>query len=236
MSEKTHLDFNFLDENTKPPAEKKAAAAPEPKSAAHSEQVKFFEYFKECFTNFSKFAEKYLNTKSNPRYLLLVVWVVGVGTVADRVIGSSSDYSSWGEAWAIALFGGILSGALTYFIAGWFYDVRVGWSKGNRNVDTSRNIYIFSSLPIALLSILSFVFNNMAYGDDYFSSYAYDGSVVDIICFLLLIPVLIYAIRMGYKAAREVMGVEKGRAIWWFAVAPGIFYILIIGFVALGSS
>lgn len=233
MNEKKHLDFNFLDETPTKPEEKASAPVSTP---FHGEQVKFFEYFKECFTNFPKFAQKYLTTKTNPKYLLFVVWVVGVGTVADRVIGSSSDYSTWGEAWAIALFGGILSGALVYFIGGWFYDVRVGWSKGNRNVDTSRNIYAFSSLPIALLSILSFIFNHMAYGDDYFSSYAYDGSAVDILVFLAFIPVAIFAIRMGYKAAREVMGAEKSRAIWWFAVAPGVFYALIIGFAALGSS
>lgn len=234
MNEKKHLNFDFLDEGTKSAeAISITKDTPSTTSSGPDTKISFIEYFKSYFTDFPKFAEKHLTT-SNPRYLLLVIWVVGVGMVMDRVIGSNTDYSSWGEGWAIALFGGIISGALAYYIAGWFYNVRVKWSKGKDAIDTSRHIYIFAALPIAITTVLSFIFNQMAYGDDYF--YSYDATAVDMIFLLVFLVALFISIRMGYRAAREVLGAAKGRAIGWFIVAPAIFYTVVIFFSAIASS
>jgi len=232
MNDKKHLNFDFLDKDVK---DTESISVDNTSTKVSSEADKkngFIEYFKLCFTNFSDFSKKYLTTK-NPKYLLFTIWIVGIGTAMDRIIGSSSDYSSWGEGWAIALFGGILSGAIAYYIAGWFYNVRIKWSKGKDDLDTSRHIYIFASLPIALSTILSFLFNQMAYGDEYF--YSYDATTVDVIFLFVFIVALFISIRMGYKAAREVMGADKGRAIGWFIVAPTIFYVLVI-FLSAASS
>jgi hypothetical protein len=234
MSDKKHLNFDFLDEGTKSAeAVSIPKSTPSTTSSGSEAKISFIEYFRHYFTDFPKFAEKHL-TVSKPRYLLLVIWAVGVGTVMDRIIGSNTDYSTWGEGWAIALFGGILSGALAYYIAGWFYNVRVKWSKGRDSIDTSRHIYIFATLPIAITTVLSFIFNQMAYGEDYFNSY--DATSVDMVFFFVFLAALFISIRMGYKAAREVLGASKGRAIGWFIIAPAIFYTVLIFFSAIASS
>ncbi len=222
MNEKKSLNFDFLDDNPKKTDEK--VSAPVAASGPTPSTVKFFPYFKECFTNFSKFAKDNLVT-ANPKYLLLAIWVLGIGSAIDRL--SSSDSSSWGEVWAIAIFGGILAGAIAYYIGGWFYHVRVGWSKGTGAINTSRNIYTFSSLPISVVAIGSLVFNQMAYGSDYFDSYYSDASSVDVIFALLSLIAIAYSIYISYRAVRDVMNTEKGRSIWWFVVAPAIFYVLI---------
>jgi hypothetical protein len=218
MEKKDKIDFNldFLDK------EKKIGTVSAPIDSA---KVKFFQYFKECLTNFPKFAKDHLLAPS-PNFLLLVIWVLGIGNAADRL--TSSNSSTWGEVWAVAIFGGILVGAIAYYIGGWFYHVRVGWSKGRGSIDTARNIYIFSSLPISLISIGSLFFNMIAYGSDYFDSYYAEASIVDIIFGLLAIAAIGYSIYISYRAVRETMYVEKSRAIGWFVVAPVIFYILVL--------
>ena len=225
MNEKKSLNFDFLDDSPKKTDEKVsapvAASGPIPKT----DKVSFFPYFAECFTHFSKFTQEHLVTK-NPKYLLLAIWIMGIGTAADRL--TSSNSSTWGEVWAIAIFGGILSGALAYFIGGWFYHVRVGWSKGSGTIDTARNIYIFSSLPIALAGIGSLFFNHLAYGSDYFDTYYSDASSVDMIFGLLALAAITYSIYISYRGVRDVMHVKKGLGIFWFVVAPAIFYVLIL--------
>jgi hypothetical protein len=225
MNEKKSLNFDFLDESPQKAGEQVstpvASSGPTPKT----DKVSFFPYFTECLTHFSKFAQEHLVTK-NPKYLLLAIWVMGIGTAADRLTSSSS--STWGEVWAIAIFGGILSGALAYFIGGWFYHVRVGWSKGTGTIDTARNIYTFSSLPIALAGIGSLFFNHLAYGSDYFDTYYSDASSVDVIFGLLALAAIAYSIYISYRGVRDVMHVKKGLGIFWFVVAPAIFYVLIL--------
>lgn len=228
MNEKKSLNFDFLDESPQKTGEKvdtPKTVASKPISVSETDKVNFFEYFKQCFTNFSKFAQEHLVT-SKPKYLLLAIWLLGIGSAADRL--TSSDSSSWGEVWAIVLVGGILAGALAYYIGGWFYHVRVGWSKGTGSIDTARNIYTFSSLPISVTAIGSLIFNHLAYGSDYFVTYAYDASSVDVIFGLLALAAIGYSIYISYRGVKDVMHVQKGRGIFWFVVAPAIFYVLIL--------
>lgn len=223
MNEKKSLNFDFLDDSPKKTDEKVSAPVTATGPVSNTGKANFCHYFKECFTNFSKFAKENLVT-ANPKYLLLAIWVLGIGNTIDRL--SSSDSSSWGEVWAIAIFGGILAGAIAYYIGGWFYHVRVGWSKGTGTIGTARNIYTFSALPISVVAIGSFIVNQMAYGSDYFYTYYSGPSSVDMIFGLIAIAAIGYSIYISYHAVREVMNVQKGRAIWWFVVAPAIFYIL----------
>lgn len=226
MNDKKSLNFDFLDESPRKTDEKVSAPINTSKSVSTpTEKVNFFEYFKECFTNFSKFAQEYLVT-AKPPYLLLAIWVLGIGSAADRL--TSSNSSTWGEVWSIALFGGILAGALAYYIGGWFYHVRVGWSKGTGTIDTARNIYTFSSLPISVAAIGSLFFNHLAYGSDYFDTYYSDASSIDVIFGLLALAAIGYSIYISYRAVRDVMQVKKGLGIFWFVVAPAIFYALVL--------
>lgn len=224
MNEKKSLNFDFLDEPPKKANGTPSEPTPTEVRVTVDSKVNFFQYFKECYSDFSKFSKQYLVSKS-PKYLWVAIWIIGIGIATDRLTSSSS--TSWSEVWAAAIFGGILAGAIAYYITGWFYHVRVQWSKGQVNIDTSRNIYIFSSLPIAVASIGSLFFNQIAYGSDYFSTYYTDASAVDLVFALLSFAAIVYSIIISYRAVREVTHAEKGRAIGWFIVAPIIFYIVI---------
>lgn len=226
MSDKKTLDFDFLDKGTKSaevisPSEQTTPPAPK----SETDSISFFKYFKECYLDFNKFCDKYL-VGQTPKYMFFAVLIYGMGSAADRLIGSIGDYSSWGEVWAIVGIGGLIGGYIALYIAGSIYHWRVKWSKGRDDIETSKNIWLFSGLPIAATSLLSLILNQMAYGSDYFDG---EGTTVDLLIFFVSIAAIIYSIRLSYKAVRHVQKVEKGRAIWWFIVAPAIFYIIIFG-------
>lgn len=223
MIEKKSLNFDFLDQN--PKNNEKVNELDVSDAMQNTNTVKFFEYFQECFSSFSKFSKKYLVNK-RPKYLLVVIWVIGLGNVAGQL--TSSNSTSWGEVWSIAILSGILTGAIAYYIAGWFYYVRVKWSRGNDDIDTARNIYVFTSLPIAIVSVVSLLFNQFAYGSDYFDLYYSDASDVDLIFALLSITAIIYSIYISYHAVRTNMHTEKMLSLVWFIIAPTIFYIAVL--------
>lgn len=233
MTEKKSLNFDFLDEKPKKAgvvenaAESKVSTTEErPVQKIESKKVPFFEFFKELFTNFPKFAQDYL-TKKNPPYWLLVMWIMGMGAVADRMIDTIKDSNGWGEVWAIVLFGGILGAAIAYYIQGWFYGVRIKWSKGTLDQDSARQIWLYSTFPISAVSVLSLIFCQIAYGSDFFDYYYGETTTVEGIFIFLSLVAIVYSIIVSYKSVRKVAKVEKGLAIWWFIVAPLIFYILI---------
>lgn len=238
MTEKKSLNFDFLDvapqkTDVKTSANLKSENSSENiASAVDPDKLTLIQYFKKCYTNFSIFSEKYL-TKKNPKYLFIAILLYGMGSVAGRV--TEEDSTSWGEIWIGVLIGGLISGFLSYYIVGTIYQWRIKWSKGRDDLDTSRNISLFSSLPIATASILSLFFNQLAYGNDYLSSYNSDSSSIDLIFGLISIAAIVYSIRISYKAAREVLQAEKRRAIGWFIVAPTIFYVVIFVFAAAAA-
>ncbi|EKD63946.1 MAG: hypothetical protein ACD_51C00137G0003 [uncultured bacterium] len=229
MNGKKSLNFDFLDDGPKK-AENTVVEHSQPDASSQlvskgENDVEFLQYFKECYTDFDKFSEKYL-TRKTPRYFLIAILIYGMGSAADRMIGSIGDYSSWGEVWVITAIGGLIGGFIAYYIAGTIYHWRVKWSKGHDDENTSKHIWLFSGLPIAVTGLLSLIFNQMAYGNDYFNG---EGTAVDGIILFVSIAAIIYSINISYKAVRHVQKVEKGRAIWWFIVAPAIFYIIVFG-------
>ncbi len=229
MNEKKTLNFDFLDDSPKKAEDvvvehSQHNVSVQPVSKGEDD-VRFIQYFREQYSDFSKFSEKYL-TKKSPRYFFIAVLFYGMGGAADRLTGSIGDYSSWGEVWAITAISAPIVGFIAYYIAGTIYHWRVKWSKGRDDENTSKNIWLFSGLPIAATSLLSLFFNQMAYGSDYFNG---EWTTVDFIILLVSIAAIIYSINISYKAVRYVQKVEKGRAIWWFIIAPAIFYITIFG-------
>lgn len=223
MSDKERLkfDLDFLEKEQEKPANAKQAEVNKPAEAT-GEKLPFIEYIKAVFKDFPAFCDKYLRVK-NPPYLFFIIWASGVATAIDRM----SDYggSTWLEVWAIVLIGGFIAGYLQYWIGGAIYHLRVKWSKGGDNYDASRNIYIFSGIPVIIVTISSLLLNTIVYGNDYFESGG--GSSIDVLFLFIIIAAIAYSIRLSYKGVMFIQQTEKTRAIIWFVVLPAIFYILI---------
>lgn len=223
MSDKERLkfDLDFLEKEQEKPAETKPAEAKKPAEAVDGKPP-FIDYIKAVFKDFPAFCDKYLRVK-NPPYLFVIIWVVGIASAIDRV--SSFEGSSWGEVWAIVLIGGLITGYLQYWIGGAIYHLRVKWSKGGDNYDASRNLNMFTGIPIAIASISSLILNTIIYGNKYFESGG--GSSIDILFFFIILAAIAYSIRLSYKGVMFIQKTQKTRAIIWFIVVPAIFYVLV---------
>lgn len=219
--ERLKFDLDFLEKEQEKPANAKQAEVNKPTEAT-GEKLPFIEYIKAVFKDFPAFCDKYLRVKSPP-YLFFIIWASGVATAIDRM----SDYggSTWLEVWAIVLIGGLVAGYLQYWIGGAIYHLRVKWSKGGDNYDASRNIYMFSGIPVAIASIGSLLLNTIVYGNAYFKSG--EGSSLDILFFFVIVAAIAYSIRLSYKGVMFIQQTQKTRAMIWFVVLPAIFYVLI---------
>ncbi|MDA2922718.1 YIP1 family protein [Patescibacteria group bacterium AH-259-L07] len=217
---KLNFDLDFLEkEQEKSPLHKGPKIEEEKEAGA---KPNFREYLKSCFRDFPAFCDKYLRVK-NPPYLFFIIWATGAATAVDRM----SDFggSGWLEVWAIVAVAGIVAGYLQYWIGGAIYHLRVKWSKGGDNFDASRNIYMFSGLPLTAAVIASLFLNTIIYGNKYFE-YG-EGTSIDILFFFVIIAALIYSIRLSYQGVMFIQKTEKTRAMIWFVVLPAIFYVLI---------
>ncbi|MBI4130077.1 YIP1 family protein [Candidatus Roizmanbacteria bacterium] len=227
--ERLKFDLDFLEKAEGKPASPKPSEEKKPIKAA-GEKSGFIDYIKEVFKDFPAFCDKYLRVK-NPPYLFFLIWATGVATAIDRV--TEFDGSSWLEVWAIVLIGGLIAGYLQYWIGGAIYHLRVKWSKGGDNYDASRNIYIFSGIPIAIASISSLILNTLVYGNEYFKTGG--GSSIDILFFFILIAAIAYSINLSYKGVMFIQQPQKNRAIIWFVILPAIFYVLVFSAAIFGE-
>lgn len=225
MTDKKSLDFDFLGDHAVDASVSVPVVAPP--SDVQSEKIGFFAYFTKCYSNFNEFSAQYL-IANHPRYLNTAIWVYGMGIGSAYVWDSIGNETGWSDVWTTVIAGGILTGALGWYIAGAIYHWRVKWSKGQGNINTARNIYIFSSLPIAAAWIGMLLFNQIAYGGDYITIYSSNFSTVDTIFILLILAAVIYSIYISYRVVRGVLKSEKVRAVVWFIVLPVLYYLAII--------
>lgn len=227
--ERLKFDLDFLEKEKEKTTASKPAEVRKPVESA-VDKLGFIDYIKEVFKDFPKFCDRYLRVK-NPPYLFFIIWAAGVATAIDRM--TEFEGSSWLEVWAIVLIGGLIAGYLQYWIGGAIYHLRVKWSKGGDNYDASRNIYIFSGIPIIIASISSLILNTLVYGNDYFKSGG--GSSIDILFFFIIIAAIAYSISLSYKGVMFIQQPKKSRAIIWFVVLPAIFYVLVFGAAILSE-
>ncbi len=132
--------------------------------------------------------------------------------------------NSWPIYWLIAIIGGAVGGYILYLIGGWFYNLRLKWSKGTADLSQSRNLYLFSNFwlftPIVLITLVNLLFYDLPY--DPYTSYP----IFDILSALMILGAIFYSVFISYTAVRTVTDADKGLAILWFIVAPVLYYLI----------
>ena len=114
-------------------------------------------------------------------------------------------------------------GLFLYWFGGSIFHIRVLLSGGLQKVATSRNIFLYASLPIFIITILTTIFQTALYGDGYFTEPT--NVVTDLGIFSLSLLSLGYSIHLGYTAVRRATGSNYVRSVVFFIVLPTVFYI-----------
>ena len=176
-------------------------------------------------------------------YVILVTWALGMSSVVDRVDrrimqeelrddparwqALESLLSTWPAMWAFVLAGGLVGGALYWWIGGWWCRIRLGWS-GAESPDKrlARLSIIYSSFVFAGPAVVSLVGQSLMY-DNYLEAYESEyifSSIVLIVVF--------WSMFTTYKGALALFSISRRRAQLWFIALAAVVCFLVMGGVA----
>lgn len=199
---------------------------------------KFVQFWMELFFKPTLFYKKRLrNAHKEPAYFNFVLIVFGIGYGINRMdsqlikIDMRGDLlkfgflNNWFVYWLIVIFGGLIGGYFTYLIGGWFYDVRIRWSKGTRDLNKSRYMYLYSGVVFYIVVMIETIIAMFFYRHPYSTSEV--NTVFDISSSIILLFFIFYSIYISFKGVRSITNAEKNRSILWFIVLPIIYYVIV---------
>lgn len=183
------------------------------------------------------FKKNLRDSKRQPAYYSIAMIIFCVGYGIDRLdqqlmkldlrgkLDEASNLNNWIFYWLIAIIGGLIGGYILYLIGGWFFNLRLKWSKGTSDIEKSKHIYLYSEVVsysfIVLTTLISMTFNKKPYISD---SELY---VWDIISPILLLFFVYYSIYISYSGVSSITDADKLRSKLWFLIIPIIFYTVV---------
>jgi hypothetical protein len=195
----------------------------------------------------SSFFSQYL-PRLTPAVILIATYAFGVGAVIDQLAeramrsqlgGSESIWStvgsSWLGYWLVCLVGGGLSGAVVWYLGGWWYRKRLQWS-GAKDADAglARKVYVFASLVYAIPLLLYTLWETVSYvtpaeafaGDDPWA--------------LLVLVFVFWSVVVSYLGVRTMFAVRAWPSRIWFLILPSglhaVSLIVMVGLMLLGGA
>jgi hypothetical protein len=201
------------------------------------ERTNIFTFWRDLFINPKTFFEENLSdSKLQPAYFSLAIVVYGIGFGIDRLDRQLLKYdlqgrladldylNDWAGYWVFAVIGGIIGGYISYLIGGWFFNVRLKWSKGTGDIDKSRYIYLYSGVVsssiIFLTALVSMLLNDKPYdpGSEF--------NLWSLTVLILLMFFIYYSVFVSYTGVRAITDADKLRSVIWFLILPIIVYTL----------
>ena len=162
--------------------------------------------------------------------ILYTTWIYGIANVMDRIStnvlkgnlsgrasGLGFVVDSWVTYWAVCIILGIISGAVTYAVGGWWYCMRLRFC-GAKDVDASlaRRVYIFAGIIWALPTVLVAVRTMQMYS----TPLAAEQGDTGWFCTLTPLLALLWSIYVSYRGVRTVFAVTPWKARIWFGMLP----------------
>ena len=131
----------------------------------------------------------------------------------------------WWIYWVGSVFLGLTIGWIGYFIGGWFYDLRVVWSKGTSDIQTSRHLFMYSGVIFYVIVIVTAVLNSFVFEAP--RQMSAEIGFYEIIEVILLLVMLVYSVVVSYIGVTTVTSVNVSRARFWFLLCPLLFYLVL---------
>lgn len=179
--------------------------------------------------------------RSESPYFLLVLLVYGFSDQLDRMDnqmmkmanGRLGDGGLISENWlayiVLTIVFGLLSGLLYHYLGGWWFNMRVGFSGGKKDVESSRFIFLYSLFPVGFAKLFFFLPIPLKYATP-MEAYLSDDPT-EMVGAWIVIALVFYSLYISYSGAVTLFEVKKGAAKFWFLWLPGIFYALAFGFL-----
>jgi hypothetical protein len=196
----------------------------------------------DLFVRPTRFFESQLALGKTP-YVLLVTWALGISAALDRIDtrimqAELSDrperwraiepvVGTWPRLWAVVLLAGALSGAVYWWVGGWWCKVRLRWSGApDPDPRLARLLLIYSSFVFAGPAVLALVGQTALY-ESYLDAYEQETAFSTAV-----VVAVFWSLFTTYKGAAALFPVRRGRARLWFVALPALFFFLAMGGVA----
>ena len=178
--------------------------------------------------------------RSIPVLTVLTAWLYGVASVIDQLetkrmqgslSGSENPFldliaQNWTGYWIFAAAMGILSGALTYGIGGWWYRLRLRWCGASEpDPYLARRVYIFSAQAYVVPYLLYTAWEVTAYPDPAAAAAGDDWASIAIVV------AMFWSVYVSYRGVRTAFDVRRRAARIWFAILPTAIYAVLMGAV-----
>ena len=178
--------------------------------------------------------------------IILVAWLAGVIGIQNRIDANLAKFGTtesppmmftgaeisdaWAAYFGFSLIGGMISGAILWFIAGWWYHARLELS-GAKNVPIghARAVYQYQNLVQTLPSLVFVIVISLQYSS--YLEYWHEDSGASAV---ILLVFSYWSCWTSYCASRT-FAVSKWKAGVWFLLLPVIFYSFIFGIISVPS-
>ncbi len=135
----------------------------------------------------------------------------------------------WWIFWIGSITLGLTVGWIGYYLGGWFYDLRIGWSRGKSDIKTSRHLFMYSGLIFYVYIFLISIMNTFVFEVPH--QISDEVSIYELLIAILLILMLVYSVVVSYIGVTTVTNVNKSKARFWFLVCPLLFYVIAYSFL-----
>jgi len=194
----------------------------------------FVGFLSAFFSKYSEFLKTYVVMRKPP-FLLVTIWLLGMASVIDRLevrFLRTGEYQidNWIAVWTLTVVVGLLAGYLAYWILGSWYHLRVWLSGGSGEMSLSRNLFLYTGIPLYLVVIFAQITDTLVYRNEYFINPTF--LFLDLTWFVLAVTAIVYSISLSYKGVRLLHSSATFRSIMFFIVLPAIFYVVVFGWVA----
>lgn len=187
---------------------------------------------REIFVDFVGFAQKYL-TGGSPPLFLIAVWLIGMDAVAGSIELEhyySQEYlvDNWFHAWVRIMAGGVLAGVLRYWLVGSMFHLLVLVAGGKGRARTSRYIFLYAALPVAVCDLAVKILEMVVYGNAYFEGSA--NNVLNGAFSALMLAAYAFTVLLCYRGMRVLQGTDKRKSLIVLAAASVGMIIMVSAF------
>jgi len=185
---------------------------------------------KKIFPNYKKIIQQFILNKPNS-FLYFVIWLLGVYFIIKKNTWfipiynpNPSVFHNWFYFWTISVFMGIISGIILYWIGGILFQFLVWFSGGKSKIYVSRRIYLYTGLPVIIISILTALIQSFVYGKFFFSSSTAPDDNLNFIFNILGIVASFVTLALVYFSVRIVQKTRFIRTLIIFILFPIMLY------------
>ena len=178
------------------------------------------------------FAQRHL-TESPPPLMYIAMWLIGMDAVAgsielEKIYSQEYLIDNWFHAWVRIMAGGVLAGVLRYWLVGSMFHLLVLAAGGNGPARTSRYIFLYAALPVAVCDLIFKILEMVIYGNGYFAGQT--NSLLDGLFSTITLAAYVYTVVLCYRGMRVLQGTDKRRTLLVLLASAVGMIILMLSF------